>query len=219
MLSRIYLLILFVTVSSCSLFRSQNIQEKKIEDLVSYLQGTGEGKGRLGINRQQYLFGFDALLKENNDWILAANIPLHGEEVLMLRNLEKVSVDEDKADGLEIRIQQGISDYLKSQKQSPHLSKDFLLELRTIMRLILHKKLGLELSCSQKECRIGEAIYQVEATSKQLSLKRSLSEDFEIEFTAMNLTESIFRRSNIYLQSKNKSSSALTLLSLELFWK
>ena len=219
MLSRIYLLILFVTVSSCSLFRSQNIQEKKIEDLVSYLQGTGEGKGRLGINRQQYLFGFDALLKENNDWILAANIPLHGEEVLMLRNLEKVSVDEDKADGLEIRIQQGISDYLKSQKQSPHLSKDFLLELRTIMRLILHKKLGLELSCSQKECRIGEAIYQVEATSKQLSLKRSLSKDFEIEFTAMNLTESIFRRSNIYLQSKNKSSSALTLLSLELFWK
>ena len=219
MLSRIYLLILFVTVSSCSLFRSQNIQEKKIEDLVSYLQGTGEGKGRLGINRQQYLFGFDALLKENNDWILAANIPLHGEEVLMLRNLEKVSVDEDKADGLEIRIQQGISDYLKSQKQSPHLSKDFLLELRTIMRLILHKKLGLELSCSQKECRIGEAIYQVEATSKQLSLKRSLSKDFEIEFTAMNLTESIFRRSNIYLHSKNKSSSALTLLSLELFWK
>ena len=219
MLSRIYLLILFVTVSSCSLFKSQNIQEKKIEDLVSYLQGTGEGKGRLGINRQQYLFGFDALLKENNDWILAANIPLHGEEVLMLRNLEKVSVDEDKADGLEIRIQQGISDYLKSQKQSPHLSKDFLLELRTIMRLILHKKLGLELSCSQKECRIGEAIYQVEATSKQLSLKRSLSKDFEIEFTAMNLTESIFRRSNIYLHSKNKSSSALTLLSLELFWK
>jgi hypothetical protein len=219
MLSRTYLLILFVTVSSCSLFKSQNIQEKKIEDLVSYLQGTGEGKGRLGINRQQYLFGFDALLKENNDWILAANIPLHGEEVLMLRNLDKVSVDEDKADGLEIRIQQGIRDYLKSQKQSPHLSKDFLLELRSIMRLILHKKLGLELSCSQKECRIGEAIYQVEATSKQLSLKKSLSEDFEIEFTAMNLTESIFRRSNIYLHSKNKSSPTPTLLSLELFWK
>jgi hypothetical protein len=219
MLSRIYLLILFVTVSSCSLFKSQNIQEKKIEDLVSYLQGTGEGKGRLGINRQQYLFGFDALLKENNDWILAANIPLHGEEVLMLRNLDKVSVEEDKVDGLEIRIQQGISDYLKSQKQSPHLSKDFLLELRSIMRLILHKKLGLELSCTQKECRIGEAIYQVEATSKQLSLKKSLSEDFEIEFTAMNLTESIFRRSNIYLHSKNKSSSTPTLLSLELFWK
>ena len=219
MLSRTSLLILLVTVSSCSLFKSQNIQDKKIEDLVSYLQATGEGKGRLGINRQQYLFGFDALLKENNDWILAANIPLHGEEVLMLRNLGEVNVDQDKADGLEIRIQQGISDYLKSQKQSPYLSKDFLLELRSIMRLILHKKLGLVLSCSQKECRIGEAIYQVEATSKQLSLKRSLSEDFEIEFTAMNLTGSIFRRSNIYLHSKNKSSPTPTLLSLELFWK
>lgn len=84
MLSRIYLLILFVTVSSCSLFRSQNIQEKKIEDLVSYLQGTGEGKGRLGINRQQYLFGFDALLKENNDWILALIFPFMAKKSLCL---------------------------------------------------------------------------------------------------------------------------------------
>lgn len=212
-------LFLFLLLTSCSLFKSQNIQDKKITDLVSYLQGTGEGKGRLGINRQQYLFSFDALLKENFDWILAANIPLHGEEILMLPDLRKESVDEGEQDGLELRIEQDISQYLKSQKQSPAMAKTFLLELRRMMRFVLHKKLGLEVFCSQKECQIGEVVYQVEATSKQLSLKKSLSDDYEIEYAAMNLTDSNFQRSNIFLHSKNKSSPSPTLLSLELFWK
>jgi hypothetical protein len=218
MLSRIYALILLLSLTSCSLFKSQNIQSKKTEDLVSYLQGTGEGKGRLGIGQQKYLFSFDAILKENSDWILAANIPLHGEEVLRLQNLKTVNGEESDGDGLELRIEQGISSYLKSQKQSPELAKTFLQELRNIMRLVLHKKLDLQAICSESECRIGETIYQVEATSKQLSLKKSLSEDYEIELIAMNLTDSIFQRSSVFLHSKNKSSSSPTLLSLELFW-
>jgi len=219
MFSRISLLFIILILTSCSLFKSQNIQDKKIEELVSYFKGVGEGKGRLGINRQQYLFSFDALLKENNDWMLAANIPLHGEEVLVLRNLKKKNVDDSEKDGLAIRIEQGIIDYLKSQKQSPELAELFLLELRGIMRLVLHKKLQLKIFCTQQECRMGDAIYQVEATSKQLSLKKSLSDDFEIEFTAMNLTDSIFHRSNIFLHSKIKSNPTPTLISLELFWK
>jgi hypothetical protein len=219
MLCRIFLLTLLLALSSCAHFKSQNIQDKKIEDLLTSLQGTGEGKGRLGINRQQYLFGFDAVLNENNDWILAANIPLHGEEVLKLQDLKQEEVDEGMKDGLEIRIQQGISEYFKSQKQGPELGKTFLLELRRIMRLVLHKKLGLPVECSKTECRLGKAIYQVEATSKQLSLKKSLSDEYEIEFTAMNLTGPIFGRSNVFLHSKNKSFITPTVLSLELFWK
>lgn len=219
MLSRIFLLTLLLAVNACALFKSQNIQDKKIEDLISYLQGTGEGKGRLGINKQQYLFSFDALLNQNHDWILAANIPLHGEEVLKLQDLKQEEVDEAMKDGLEIRIQQGISDYFKSQKQAPELGKIFLLELRRMMRLVLHKKLDLAVICSKSECQIGDTIYQVEATSKQLSLKKSLSEDYEIEFTAMNLTGPIFQRTNVFLHSKNKASTTPTLLSLELFWK
>lgn len=219
MLIRIYLLILLLTVNACSFFKNQNLQDKSIQDLITSLQGTGEGKGRLGINRQQYLFSFDALLNENKDWILAANIPLHGEEVLKLQNLSEEKVEEAMKDGLEIRIQHGLSEYFNSQTKAPQLGKTFLLELRRIMRLVLHKKLNLEVFCTKTECRIGEAIYQVEATSKQLSLKKSLSEDYEIEFIAMNLTGPIFQRNNVFLHSKNKSSPVPTLLSLELFWK
>jgi hypothetical protein len=217
-LSRIHLLFLLLSLSSCSVFRSQNIQDKKIKDLLSYLQGTGEGKGRLGINRHQYLFSFDAILKENNDWLLAANIPLHGEEILILNDLKKEHELESSNNDLGHRIEEEIRAYLLSQNQSPDLAKSFLTEMRKIMRLVLHRKLGLEIMCLEQECRIGETVYRVEATSKQLSLKKSLSDNYEIEFAALNLTDSIFRRSSIFLHSQNKQSPPSTLLSLELFW-
>ena len=218
MLSRISLILLLLVISSCSLFKNQNIQDQKIDKLMAYLQAEGEGKGRLGINQNQYLFSFEALLKENNDWLLAANIPLHGEEILMFPDLSQESIDSDSEDGLELRIERGIAEYLKSKKQSPELARTFLIELRRIMRLVLHKKLNRAVTCSATECQMDGVVYQVGATSKQLSLKKSVSDEYEIEFAALNLTDSIFHRTNVFLHSKNKSSSSSPLLSLELFW-
>lgn len=217
MLSRIFSLLFILVLSSCSLFKSQNIQNEKNETLITYIKGEGEGKGRLGINQHQYLFGFDALLKENSDWLLAANIPLHGEEILLLADLKNENTSQS-AESLERRIELGISDYLKSQKKNPELARMFMQELRRLMRLVFAQKLGLDLKCTEDECKMGEVTYQVKATSKQISLKKSLNSDYEIEFIAMNLTDSIFKRSNIFLHSKNKTSTSPTLLSLELFW-
>lgn len=217
MLSRIISLLFILVLTSCSLFKSQNIQNEKVETLITYLKGEGEGKGRLGIGQNQYLFGLDAILKENSDWLLAANIPLHGEEILMLPDLKDETADQT-TESLERRIELGISDYLKSQKKNPQLARMFMLELRRLMRLVFAQKLGLELKCTENECKMGEVIYQVKATPKQISLKKSLNDDYEIEFIAMNLTDSIFKRSSIFLHSKNKTSASPTLLSLELFW-
>lgn len=217
MLSRIFSLLFIFVLTSCSLFKSQNIQNEKNETLITYIKGEGEGKGRLGISQHQYLFGFDAILKENSDWLLAANIPLHGEEILLLPDLKHEDANQ-ASESLERRIELGISDYLKSQKKNPEMARMFMLELRRLMRLVFAQKLKLDLKCTDSECRMGEVIYQVKATTKQISLKKSLNNDYEIEFVAMNLTDSIFKRSNIFLHSKNKSSAAPTLLSLELFW-
>jgi hypothetical protein len=204
--------------SSCALFQGTNLSDKKVEELVDYLKGTGEGKGRLGINQHQYLFGFEAVLKENHDWILAANIPLHGEELLILRDLRKAKVADNEGESLEARIENGIADYLKSQKKSPKLAKLFLVELRQMMRLVLHKEIGEKVSCHHNECKIGDSVYLVEAKSQQLSIKKILPSDFEIEYIAQNLTDSIFRRGNIFLHSKTSSQPREPLLSLELFW-
>lgn len=217
MLSRFFFLIILLSLTSCSQFRTQNLQDKKIEELISFLKGEGEGRGRLGINQHQYLFSYEALLKENNDWLLAANIPLHGEEVLVLSDLKNEKATQTQ-EQLELRIERGISDYLKSKNQSPQLAGQFMQELRSIMRLVLHKKLGEQVACLENECRMGDSIYQVASSPKQLTLKKMLNDEYEIEFAALNLTDSIFRRSNIFLHSKNKSKNTSPLLSLELFW-
>lgn len=218
MLLRIFLSLILIQFSSCAFFVGSTLKDKKIEELINYLKGTGEGKGRLGINHHQYLFGFEAALKENHDWILAANIPLHGEEILLLKNLSQEKVAGDLEESLEARIEKGIADYLRSQKKSPKLAKIFLIELRRLMRLVLHAKLNLKVTCHGNECKIGNSSYVVEAKSEELSFKKLLSSDFEIEYIAQNLTGSIFRRGNIFLHSKKPSQTQETLLSLELFW-
>lgn len=217
MLSRIYPLILLTALSSCALFKSQKIQNEEFQTLINYVKGEGEGRGRLGINQHQYLIGFEAFLKENHDWILAATIPLHGEEVLLLKDL-KLPESASAKEGLELRIENGIIEYLKEQKKSPELAKAFLLEFRRLMRLVFHKRLGLTLNCNSSECLIDEETYQVSSTDNMLTLNKSLSDEYEIEFVATNLTDSIFKRSNIFLHSKNRTSKTQPLLSLELFW-
>lgn len=218
MLSRINFLILLFIFSSCSLSKGQNVQDKKMETLLTYLNGEGEGKGRLGIGQNQYLFGFEAFLKDQKDWILAASIPLHGEEIIRLQNLKAVVSDETYDEGLELRIERGLTEYLRSRKQSPEVGHLFLKELRQLMRFVLHQKLGVKVACTQTECKMDESLYQVKVTGQQINLKKSLNADYEIEYIALNLTDSIFKRSNIFLHSKNKSQAQAPLLSLELFW-
>lgn len=222
MLSHIFRLIILSALTACALFKSQDIQDKKIIQLLDFVRVTGEGKGRLGIDSHQYLFSYDALLQAKTDWILAANIPIHGEEVLIFSDIKKVKSKTDGRDPLEARIEKGISDYLKQRKRSPELAKVFMQELRGIIRFLLNKDLGLVVSCQsegdEEYCQDSHNRYLVSVDAKKLSLKKSIGE-FQIEYIAQNLTESFFRKSSVYLYSKDTTNKQDTLLSLELFWK
>jgi hypothetical protein len=222
MLSHILSLIFLFTFSSCALFKSHNIKDKKIVSLLESVRVIGEGKGRLGIDNHQYLFSFDAILKDKSTWILAANIPIHGEEVLIFADLLKPIVESEGRDPLELRIEKGIADYLKQKKQSPRLAGLFIQELRGIIRFLLNQELGIQISCQfegeAEYCQDGHNRYLAEADAKKLSLKKNIG-DFQIEYVAQNLTESIFAKSSVYLYSKNTNDKQDTLLSLELFWK
>lgn len=218
MLSRIILIYFLLFFSSCALLKSEKKQQKAVEDLLTYLPAEGEGRGRLGLHSHQYLFGFESVLKENKDWILAANIPLHGEEVLIFSDLKEAESAKETLDGFELRIERGISDYLISQNKSPELGKTFLRELRALIRLVLHRQLGEKVVCSSEECQFGENIYQVNSTPERLILKKTVGPDYEIEFIALNLKDKNYKRTSIFLHSQNRASSAPALLSLELFW-
>jgi hypothetical protein len=222
MLSHILSLKLLFLFTSCALFKSNSIQDKKIVSLLEAVSVIGEGRGRLGIDNHQYLFSYDAVLKDQTTWILAANIPIHGEEVLVFADLLKAKVDSEGRDPLEMRIEKGIADYLRQRKKSPRLAGLFIQELRGMIRFLLNKELGLKVSCQlegkDEYCQDGQNRYLAVADAKKLSLKKNIG-DFQIEYVAQNLTESIFTKSSIYLYSENPNNQQDTLLSLELFWK
>jgi hypothetical protein len=222
MIFQLLMLTSSVLLSSCALFQTTSLEDQNVEDLIRSIPAVGEGRGRLGIKQHQYLFSFDALLKENFDWILAANIPLHGEELLVIPNLQEEILKPGQA-GLQNRIERGIADYLKSEKQSAALTKTFMLELRSLMRLVLHEKLGEKLDCIKKqqsfECQLATSRYQVIPTANKLLIKKNISAEHEIELIAENLTDSIFNRTSIMVHSQRRSRNAIPLLSLELFWQ
>ncbi len=191
--------------------------QKSIPELISSLKGEGEGKGRLGLGEHQYLFSFESLIKDDQDWILAASIPLHGEEILSLKNIREKTDSTKEYGRFELRMVRGIKDFLISQKKSPELADNFLQEFRSIIRLMLHRKLGLKIEC-ESQCRFEEQIYQLELTKSHLSFKKEILKDYEIELVESNLTGSFFKRTSIFFRLKGASLSSPPLLSLELFW-
>jgi hypothetical protein len=95
----IFLLLFF---EACTMLKSSIPKDAHLA--LSSVQVLGEGKGRLGIKGQQYVFGLESLLNEKQDWILSASIPLHGEEILAFKNL-KQKKNSEQEDSLEKRIE------------------------------------------------------------------------------------------------------------------
>jgi hypothetical protein len=204
-------------IASCALVNHPGHFQKTLPELVDSLNGEGEGRGRLGLDQHQYLFSFESFIKDNQDWILAATIPLHGEEILKFKNIRDTN-DKTIGEGtFEGRMLSGIKDFLRSQKKSPELAHKFLEEFRSIIRLILHKRLGLALNC-ETVCQFEDQIYQIELSNSHLTLKKDILKDYQIELIESNLTGSFFKRTSIFFRLKNASNSSRPLLSLELFW-
>lgn len=222
MLSRFFTLSILLSFSYCSSLKTEKLSGSGIEQLITSLRGVGEGRGRLSVPPQQYVFSFDAVLKDNTDWLLAVSIPLHGEEILMLPKLSEAQA-EVKGEGFGSRMEQGISQYLHSQKQSHELTEKFLSELRSIMRFVLHRELNKEIHCEGAEndqvCSLEGVAYQVSVADNRLYIKKSMTERHRLELVAENLTGSFFSKTSIYLHSQNSPSKASPMLSLELFWK
>lgn len=217
--------ILFIQLSACSLLSNKSsLDSLEINDLLSQIQLTGSGKGRLGVKSQQYLFGFDSVLKENNDWIFAANIPLHGEEVMIFSRLDLEHERIESLESLEGRIEQEILDqFTNNPRISKQLMADFREDLRGITRLVLFDKLKLKRECSRVnsawKCRLGSKDFDVLVEKNEVHIKKIVDKGFVLELVAQNLTGSLFARTNFFFYSGRDQNRSHPILSLELFWK
>lgn len=225
MLSRFFFLSVLFLVTSCGLLQTKpSLKEKDYKELLSAVQTEGEGRGRLSIDQHQYLFSFESALQDNNDWILAASIPLHGEEAMVLMDLTKSKVPSSTPDSLELRIRQEIAAYLKTKPQLPkELSYKFIPEFRQLVRFVMVQKLNLKNNClAEKEkilCTLDGEKFEILTDSKQFRIKKFISGDYFLELSGENLTGPIFSKTNFTLHSQNAGAKDSPILLFELFWK
>lgn len=213
-------LLFFLT--SCAMFKGQpSLKNKNQEKLLESVKILGEGTGRLGLGQSSYLFSVDSILKENNDWILAVTIPLHGEEVMIFPNLKQKDATEEEMQSFEQRIQR---EFHKVGLSKIVTTEEFLKALRSLIRFNLSSVLGVKRNCKAHQndliCEFDGDEFKVSTTDRELNISKSLGQGRMLQLDAKNLTDSFFEQTDIRLYSNEADSAKKnSSFSLELFWK
>lgn len=212
---------LFLLLTSCALFQSApSLKTENKLKLLDAVKLTGEGRGRLSLGANQYVFSFESLMKENSDWLLAVSIPLQGEEVMILPQLKEKTMADAGAESFEARIDREF-DRLKLDKVLT--SEEFLKEFRSLVRFNLAKTWGQKPVCAEQEedllCDLDGEKFLVKVTDKDINIIKLLGKGRSMVLSAQNLTNSFFDRTEIRLySSETHSQKKESSLSLELFW-
>lgn len=213
-------LLFFIT--SCALFRGEpSLTGMNKEELLQSVKLTGEGRGRLTLGESQYVFGVDSVLNETNDWIMAVQIPLHGEEVMILPDLTKKRVANEETDSFEERIER---EFRRLALHKIISAEEFIQEMRSIIRFVLAPEWKGKRNCvAQKQdtvCELDGEKFLLSANEKEFTIKKTMKAGVDIQIVAKNLTKSFFGRTDIRLHSETdqKLKREASSFSLELFW-
>lgn len=188
---------------------------------MASIKVTGEGRGRLGVGPQNYLFSYEAALKENTDWMLAVSVPLHGEEVMVLPEIKQKIAPEKERESFELRIDHEIRQRLNLGKIS---GRDVTQELRKIIRFVIAEQLSLEKECKSAvpgfyECQMDGENFLVTLERDTINIKKNIRDTHYFELEGENFSNSSFQRTNFYLRTVQGKLKSPALMSLELFWK
>lgn len=217
---RIFFLV-FLT-QSCSLFKgSSTLKSQNSEKLLDSIPLSGEGRGRLTINQNQYVFGIESLLKDNHDWILGVSIPFHGEETMIFSDLKRPEGSEMDDGSFEERIRR---DFRGLELSNSFTATQLLKEIRSLVRFRLSPLWGQKRSCLSQQkallCKLDGEEFIVEVEENEIMVIKLLPENRRLHLVGKNLTNSFFTQTDIRLYSNEDfSKKKKSLFSLELFWK
>lgn len=199
---------------SCSHLRGpDDLTQKEIPEVLKAIKIQGEGRGRLTYGNSQNVFGFDAILRPDSDWLLAVTIPLHGEEVLLMPQLKREHAA-GEVQAFEARIARALREL-----RAPVSPKEFLASLRSHLRFLLNQEINSPVQCVRDEeiiCRQNKETYLLEIKKNEISIVQREKKNYQLIVKARNLTDSFFQQTEFFLLTPDGKQQ---FLALELFWK
>ncbi len=192
--------------------------------LLKKIKITGNGKCRLTLAGQQDLFSCEALIQNENTWLVAISIPFRGEELMMLPSLDQEILNKNNLEDFEYRI----AERMKLKKEFQNITASQILQsLHSAVRFLASETIHLNRNCrkeeTQKICNVGSIFYDLKIVKDKLILstqqkKLNNSDKLSYEIIAENLTNSDFKKTSFHLYNSKSSNENRPLISFEFFW-
>jgi hypothetical protein len=217
--------LIFLSLAGCA--SVSRTQDSNWEQLWSKVRMQGEGKARLEVGAESWVFSYEAILKEQ-DWLMAIQIPARGEEVLAFPGLNQVqpSIVPDAAD-FRWRIVQALREASEEKRLAfPQLGQEFVAKMHWLLRWVHATELGLKRDCiavpqdNAWQCSWDDvrSRWQWWSRKQELVAEIEIRPGWRMRATFRNLTDSVFKRVT-YEIIRETSSGESTELRQEFFFR
>ncbi len=220
--SRLFILLLFF-VSACA---TRPIKDATWDTLWSQVKMEGEGKARLEIPPESWVFSFEAVMQKN-DWLMAITIPLKGEESFAFPGLDRPrpEIIPEQTD-FRWQVVQALREASHERRLSyPQLGQEFVTYLHHLLRWVHADALMLQRGCDATSATSWKCSWDDvqsnwtwDERKEEFTGKIEMRADWHMQAVFKNLTASVFKRVTLEITRKTENSS-VTELRQEFFFR
>ncbi|MBY0515655.1 MAG: hypothetical protein K2P81_02020 [Bacteriovoracaceae bacterium] len=200
-------------------------KDPAFESLWKFVSMDGEGKARLEVGPESWVFSFESLFI-NNGWKMAISIPLKGEEIFDFPELNETRPTAiPEQNDFRWRIVDALRVASTKRKLNyPQLGQDFVLYLHHLLRWTHSDQLSLTRNCvlqsaNNWDCKWDEVIstWSWDEKKEEFTGVIKIKPTWSMRVVFKNLTDSFFKRVTIEVIHKLEFSDQVELRQ-ELFF-
>ena len=189
------------------------------DSLLSKMKLSGEGKARLEIGEESWVFSFDAGFKDDNTWLMALQIPTQGEMVFSFPGLDQPQASiTPSAEDFRWRIVHALRETSNRRRLGyPTAGRDFIQGLHHVLRWVKPGQRA-ELQCRELrkfewECERDKqkTFWTWNEGKQELLVSQSLRPNWMMQAIFKNLTGPIFKRVTLEIKRIGEEKSFVEL--------
>lgn len=215
--------ILLLSLAACA--HRAGRSERSPETLIPMMSLVGEGKARLEIGPESWVFSFDANFTTPDTWLMGLVIPTQGEMVFSFPGLGQAQASvTPSADDLRWRIVHALEVTSKQRKLGyPEAGQDFIQGLHHLLRWVrpgsrpahvCHEVSDHNWKCEQDK-QVSSWIWLEK--KEELRVIQNLRPDWDMVATFKNLQGAAFKRVTLEIIRKGEQKDFVELRQ-ELFF-